>query len=113
MTWVFFRAKSFGKAWLVLNGMFGFNAKAEPILPIVHLVCVGAIVGGIVLAHWLMRERTLESAVARAPAPVRVGGLGADGVRDRDRAGNRQCLHLFPVLTASAARMAARSFRCG
>ena len=70
VTWVFFRAKSFEKAWLVLKGMFGFNAKAEPILPVVHLVCVVAIVGGIVFAHWLMRARTLESTIARAPAPV-------------------------------------------
>jgi alginate O-acetyltransferase complex protein AlgI len=70
VTWVFFRAKSFGKAWLVLNGMFGLNATAEPILPTVHLVMVALIVGGIVLAHWYMRERTLESAVARVPAPV-------------------------------------------
>ena len=33
VTWVFFRAKTFGKAWLVLSGMFGLNAGAEPILP--------------------------------------------------------------------------------
>ena len=70
VTWVFFRAKSFGKAWLVLNGMFGFNEKATPILPVVHLVCVAAIVAGIVLAHWMMRGRTLESAIARTPAPM-------------------------------------------
>jgi alginate O-acetyltransferase complex protein AlgI len=70
VTWVFFRAKTFGKAWTVLSGMFGFNGDAGPILPTVHLVCVCAIVGGIVLAHWLMRGRTLEAAVARAPAPV-------------------------------------------
>jgi len=70
VTWVFFRAKSFGKAWLVLNGMFGFNEEATPILPVVHLVCVAAIVAGIVLAHWMMRGRTLESAIARTPAPM-------------------------------------------
>ncbi|GAA0722082.1 MBOAT family O-acyltransferase [Dokdonella soli] len=70
LTWVFFRAKSFGKAWLVLTGMFGLNAKAEPILPTAHLVPVVVIVGGLVIAHWLMRNRTLESAVARMPAPV-------------------------------------------
>ena len=70
VTWVFFRAKSFGKAWLVLKGMFGFNEEATPILPVVHLVCVAAIVAGIVLAHGLMRGRTLESAIARTPAPM-------------------------------------------
>ncbi|HJT96972.1 MAG TPA: MBOAT family O-acyltransferase, partial [Rhodanobacteraceae bacterium] len=70
VTWVFFRAKSFGKAWTVLRGMFGFNADAAPILPTVHLVMVVAIVFAIVLAHWLMRARTLESAIARAPAAM-------------------------------------------
>ena len=70
VTWVFFRAKTFGKAWLVLNGMFGFNVEAVPILPTVHLVAVAAIGGGIVFAHWMMRGRTLEAAIARAPAPV-------------------------------------------
>jgi alginate O-acetyltransferase complex protein AlgI len=29
---------------------------------------VGAIVSAIVLTHWLMRARTLESVIARAPA---------------------------------------------
>jgi alginate O-acetyltransferase complex protein AlgI len=70
VTWVFFRARTFGKAWTVLSGMFGFNAKAEPILPTAHLVAVLAIVGGIVLAHWLMRARTLESAITRVPAAL-------------------------------------------
>jgi alginate O-acetyltransferase complex protein AlgI len=70
VTWVFFRAKSFGKAWTVLRGMFGFNGDATPILPTVHLVAVAAIVGAIVFAHWLMRARTLEEAIARTPAPM-------------------------------------------
>ena len=35
-----------------------------------HLVCVAAIVAGIVFAHWMMRGRTLESAIARTPAPM-------------------------------------------
>ena len=32
ITWVFFRAGSFGKAWEVLAGMFGGNAGAKPML---------------------------------------------------------------------------------
>ncbi|MDB4967199.1 MAG: hypothetical protein JWN44_2888 [Myxococcales bacterium] len=73
VTWVFFRAHTFGKAWIVLGGMFGQNARAAPILPTVHLVMVTMIVGGILLAHWQMRNRTLESAVARVPATVLSG----------------------------------------
>ncbi len=75
ITWVSFRADSFAKAWLVLAGMFGQNANAVPILPTVHLVMVALIVGGIVCAHWLMRNRTLESAIARMPAMVLSGTL--------------------------------------
>ena len=75
ITWVFFRARSFDKAWQVLNGMFGLNANAVPILPTVHLTMVALIVGGIVFAHWRMREQTLEAAVARVPAVVLSGAL--------------------------------------
>jgi len=73
ITWVFFRAETFSKAWQVLRGMFGFNPGAAPILPTVHLVMVALIVSGIVSAHWLMRNRTLESVVARTPAALLCG----------------------------------------
>lgn len=73
VTWVFFRADTFGKAWQVLRGMFGFNPDAEPILPTAHLAMVALIVGGLVSAHWLMRNRTLESVVARTPATLLCG----------------------------------------
>ena len=68
VTWVFFRAKTFGKAWIVLRGMAGQNAAARPILATFSLLSAAAIVGALVLTHWLMRARTLESVVARAPA---------------------------------------------
>ena len=67
LTWVFFRAKTFGKAWDVLRGMLGLNVTAKPILTTYFIVSVGFIVGSIVLTHWLMRGRTLESVVSRAP----------------------------------------------
>ncbi len=68
VTWVFFRAHTFGKASEVLRGMFGANAHAEPILPTAQLAMVTLIVVGMVFTHWRMRESTLESAVARTPA---------------------------------------------
>jgi alginate O-acetyltransferase complex protein AlgI len=68
LTWVFFRAKTFGKAWSVLGGMLGQHAAAQPILAMFSLISVAAIVAGIVATHWLMRERTLESVVTRTPA---------------------------------------------
>jgi alginate O-acetyltransferase complex protein AlgI len=71
VTWVFFRAKTFEQAWTVLRGMFGGNGGAEPILPYAHLLPVALIVGTLVFAHWQMRNRTLESVVARTrPATI-------------------------------------------
>jgi alginate O-acetyltransferase complex protein AlgI len=67
ITWVFFRAKTFGKAWEVLGGMFGANADAKPQLTSFNLIAVATIVTLLVAAHWLMRSRTLESAIARVP----------------------------------------------
>src|SRR5215469_7737144 len=70
LTWVFFRAKTFAKAWVVLRGMFGQASAAKPILDTFSLLTVAVIVGGMVVTHWLMRGRTLESVIARAPAAL-------------------------------------------
>ncbi|QNP39413.1 MBOAT family O-acyltransferase [Lysobacter solisilvae (ex Woo and Kim 2020)] len=71
ITWVFFRAEGFGQAWTVLRGMFGGNPGAAPILHTAQLTTVALIVTGIVIAHWLMRRRTLEAMLAqRHPVPL-------------------------------------------
>jgi len=70
ITWVFFRSKDFPRAWEMLRGMLGMNVEAKPILDTMHVVVPAVVVTGIVVAHWLMRNRTLESALARTPAPV-------------------------------------------
>jgi len=70
VTWVFFRAKGFAKAWLVLNGMLGMNAAAVPIISAVQLLIVAIIVGGLVATHWLMRNSTLETLIARTPVAL-------------------------------------------
>jgi alginate O-acetyltransferase complex protein AlgI len=68
ITWVFFRANTFDKAWGVLRGMFGGNGGAAPILTTAQWLPVVLIVGGLVFAHWRMRDRTLETVIARMPA---------------------------------------------
>ncbi len=90
ITWVFFRADGFGKAWSVLRGMFGGNAGAEPILGTADLTMVAVIVIGIVIAHWLMRRRTLEAMLARRhPVPLAAGlGLMAFSIAAAQGAGN-------------------------
>jgi alginate O-acetyltransferase complex protein AlgI len=70
VTWVFFRAKTFAKAWVVLSGMVGRSAATKPILSTFSLLTVVVIVGGMLVTHWLMRGRTLESVIARAPAAL-------------------------------------------
>jgi alginate O-acetyltransferase complex protein AlgI len=72
-TWVFFRAKTFTKAGLLLRGLFGMNATTAPIVPGIELLIVAAIITGLVGAHALMRTHTLESVLARAPAVLLVG----------------------------------------
>ena len=76
-TWVFFRSKTFTKAAVVLRGMFGLNEHSTPILPDVELFMVATILGGLLLAHWFMRTRTLESVLARAPVSVLVSTWAA------------------------------------
>lgn len=73
VTWVFFRAKTFGRAWIVLSGMFGQNVGPVPILAGVYLISIALIVGSLLFVHWLMRDQTLESVLAHTPAPAIAG----------------------------------------
>ena len=65
ITWVFFRAKSFGQAGTILASMAGHAPRGAPLLAAIYLASTLLIVGGIVGAHTVMRERTLEAMVAR------------------------------------------------
>ncbi len=90
VTWVFFRAKTFGGAWTLLRGMVGANDKAMPILASAHVMLVTLIVVGIVAAHWLMRTRTLEQMLAKQhPVPLALGlGLMAFAIVAAQGTGN-------------------------
>jgi alginate O-acetyltransferase complex protein AlgI len=70
VTWVFFRAKDFPRAWHMLSGMAGGNSAAKPLLETPFIVITAAVVLGLLTAHWAMRQRTLESVIARTPAVV-------------------------------------------
>ncbi len=45
--------------------MLGRNAHAAPVVPAIYLITTALIIGGLLLAHFLMRKQTLESAIAR------------------------------------------------
>jgi alginate O-acetyltransferase complex protein AlgI len=66
IAWVFFRAKTFPQAMLILGSMFGANLHAQPVLAGIYLVTTTVIIGVLLAAHWSMRSQTLEAAIARA-----------------------------------------------
>jgi alginate O-acetyltransferase complex protein AlgI len=65
VTWVFFRAKSFGAASSMLAAMAGLRADGVPVLPTAHIVEVLVVIVGIVATHLYMRKRTIEEVVAK------------------------------------------------
>lgn len=65
VAWVFFRARTFHAALVILGGMFGRNMHAEPVLAAIYLLTTTVIMAGLVLAHCSMRNQTLEAAIAR------------------------------------------------
>jgi len=56
LTWVFFRATTFAKAWQMLESMFGFASQGQPLLTTLALLKVAVVVTGMVIVHWLMRN---------------------------------------------------------
>ena len=102
VTWVFFRAKTFSKAWsrAARHGGAERRRPADPghVQPVIG--------GG-------DRRGARADALADARAHAGVGhsacaggggvrGVGAHGFCDSDCAGVRKCLHLFPVLRSAA-----------
>jgi alginate O-acetyltransferase complex protein AlgI len=68
LTWVFFRAPDFGTAWRIITSMFGFApSDAATPLPTLYLVEVALAIGGLVTAHWLMRDTNIEQVAAKLP----------------------------------------------
>jgi alginate O-acetyltransferase complex protein AlgI len=67
ITWVFFRSATFDGAARVLAGMFGLAPDADPVLPTIYMIKVAAIITGILVVQWRMRNVTLEAVVTRAP----------------------------------------------
>ena len=65
VTWVFFRANTFTKAWNLLQSMFGFMAKEAPLLPTLSIIKVTVIVTCMVIAHWVMRNTKVLDVVPK------------------------------------------------
>ena len=56
VTWVFFRASTFTKAWDLLRSMFGFVHNGEAMLTTLAIIKVLVIILIMVIAHWMMRN---------------------------------------------------------
>ena len=76
ITWVFFRAKDFHGAATMLTSMAGLAAAPVPMIALLPMLYAVGIVGGIVAAHWAMRDKTLEIAIERTP-PLLLGTIWA------------------------------------
>ena len=66
ITWVFFRANSFPKAWTILRSMFGMN-KGEPLLTTLAIIKVAVIVTFMLIFHWLMRNTKVLEVAYKIP----------------------------------------------
>lgn len=70
ITWVFFRAQSFGDAMMMLSSMFGLAKDPQKVLYLNAIIPALLVIGGMVLTHWLMRSTTKEAVIAKTPAWV-------------------------------------------
>ncbi len=67
VTWVFFRSNSFGRAGQMLVSMFGGVGKADPLLSTLAMIKIAVIITGMLIVHWLMRDRRITDLIYRFP----------------------------------------------
>jgi alginate O-acetyltransferase complex protein AlgI len=68
ITWVFFRAKTFAGAGIVLKGMAGMQDKPVPLIAAGPMIIAMTIVSAIFGTHLAMRNTTLEAVLERTPS---------------------------------------------
>jgi alginate O-acetyltransferase complex protein AlgI len=80
--WVFFRATDFPTAARLVSAMAGALPGGDAILPTREILQVGLVTAGLLLAHALLRQTSIEAVVARMPRSllvsvwtVMVGGI--------------------------------------
>jgi alginate O-acetyltransferase complex protein AlgI len=73
LAWVFFRATDFATASRLVQAMTGVLATGDAILPTREILQVALVTLGLLGAHWLLRNTTLEHIVDKAPRPVLAG----------------------------------------
>jgi alginate O-acetyltransferase complex protein AlgI len=66
ITWVFFRANSFPKAWDIFRSMFGMHS-GDPILTTLSIIKVAVIIPAMFIIHWLMRNTKVLDVAYKIP----------------------------------------------
>jgi alginate O-acetyltransferase complex protein AlgI len=67
IAWVYFRASNFQVASRMIAGMFGRHSRGDAILSTREMLQVGIVTVFLLIAHWLLRDISIEAAVARLP----------------------------------------------
>ncbi len=67
LAWVFFRASDFATAARLVSAMAGAFPTGSAILSTREILQVGIVTFALLLAHWALRDITIEIAVARTP----------------------------------------------
>ena len=65
--WVFFRATDFATASRLVMAMAGALPTGDAILPTREILQVAIVTAGLLGAHWLLRNTTMEAVVAKTP----------------------------------------------
>ncbi|WP_242121671.1 MBOAT family O-acyltransferase [Aestuariivivens sediminicola] len=60
ITWVFFRASEFDKAWNMIKSMFYLQTDGAKILGNIDIIKVSVVVGVLFLCHWFMRNTSMK-----------------------------------------------------
>jgi alginate O-acetyltransferase complex protein AlgI len=71
LAWVFFRAKDFQFAGTMMLSLFGVISSGAAVLATTEMAKVAAADAGLLIAHWTLRNTSLEVAVQRMmPAAI-------------------------------------------
>lgn len=70
ITWVFFRARSFDKAWNMITSMFYMQTDGAKILGTFDILKVTSLIAIMFLCHWFMRNSSLKALAKNIPSWV-------------------------------------------
>jgi alginate O-acetyltransferase complex protein AlgI len=65
--WVFFRASNFSTANRILQSMVGATQRGDMILSTREILQVAIVTAALLIAHWRLRDTSIENALVRQP----------------------------------------------